>query len=366
MKNTIRILMCIALALTMILGLIACSPKTATVTFDYSEWDDAECDEDERVLEVGAKIGKLPKATLDGYKFKGWYTEEEYELVSTGEDAEKVKTTLIVEEDITLYAYFEKVVTDDDSSGGGSTQPGGFDCAKGVHNWATATTEPTCTKAGTKVEECQICHKSNTDAVYASMNPALGHQWVADGAVDDGGWTYVALARKRECHREGCDEAEVKELQNITARAQVNVTLSNGGWPGASEWASNLTDGKWDTGPNGKGCTPKGGDVTIDLIFAQPTEIDQIAMSVYGFGEDGYTSKYEVFIWYMNEDTFRETPTATGAFLRTTGDKDGAVCIDRTQDSELVQGIRIVCKGCKNGEEMFREVTVAIAPEEDE
>ena len=365
MKNTIRILMCLALALTMILGLIACSPKTATVTFDYSEWEDAECDEDERVLEIGAKIGKLPKPTLDGYKFKGWYTEEEYDLVTSGEDAEKAKTTLIVEEDITLYAHFEKdLASGDDSSGGGSSQTGSFDCAKGVHNWATATTEPTCTKAGTKVEECQICHKSNSDAIYSAQNPALGHQWVADGAIDDGGWTYVALARKRECHREGCDEAEIKQLQNITSNATITVSSDAGGWPALNEWSGILTDGIWEGKPN---AAPRGGSpLTITILFNTPSEVDQIAMSVKGFGEDGYSSKFEIYLWYANEEDFREEMAVAGAFLETSGTRDGAICIDRTHDDGILQGIKIVMPKPLNGSEFYEEIALAIAPEEEE
>jgi hypothetical protein len=131
-----------------------------------------------------------------------------------------------------------------------------------------------------------------------------------------------------------------------------------------AEWPSNLTDNNWDSGPNGKGCAPKGGGpLTIQFIFNTPSEIDQLAMSVAGLGDrdGGNSSKFEVYFWYAAEDDFREDPVATGYFESKHGTKEGAYCIDRTMDDQPLMGIKIVLPTTRNGEEMFREFAIAVA-----
>jgi hypothetical protein len=129
-----------------------------------------------------------------------------------------------------------------------------------------------------------------------------------------------------------------------------------------AEWPSNLTDNKWDTGPSGKGVSPKsGGPLTIQLILDTPTKIDQLAMSVVGRGEDGYASKFEVYVWYSAESDFGEDPVATGYFESTQGTKETAYCIDRTMDDQPLMGIKIVLPTTRNGKEMFREFAIAVA-----
>ena len=374
MKNTLKILMCLVLAFSMLFGAVSCGgdgestgPETVVITFDYSQFD-ADCDEDEKEVEVGKKIGTLPKATLSGYTFKGWFVEEDFELLMEDPSAidglSKVKTSWKPEEDTTLYAWFVVASSEDD----GPAEPV-HNCNTAGHRWVTTTTAPTCNADGTKTMECEVCHYSTSDAVYKSQNPALGHQWVEEGQIDDGGWTYMALARYRKCYREGCAVQETKPLKNITSYATMTCTLEAGAWPGMAEWPSNLTDNKWDTGPNGKGCAPKGGGpLTIQFIFNTPSEIDQLAMSVAGLGDrdGGNSSKFEVYFWYAAEDDFREDPVATGYFESKHGTKEGAYCIDRTMDDQPLMGIKIVLPTTRNGEEMFREFAIAVAEDAEE
>ncbi len=371
MKNTLKILLCLILAFSMLFSAVACGdedegPTEVVITFDYSEFD-ADCDEDERDVTVGEKIGTLPKATLTGYTFKGWFNEDDFALLQEDPNAladlDKVKSSWKPTEDATLYAWFVKASTEDD----GPSEPV-HNCNVAGHVWETVTTAPTCDAAGTKTMTCTYCRYSTSDAVYQSQNPALGHQWVAEGEIDDGGWTYMALARYRKCHREDCPVQETKPLKNITSYATMTCTLEAGAWPGMAEWPSNLTDNKWDTGPNGKGCAPRGGGpLTIQFIFNTPSEIDQLAMSVAGLGDrdGGNSSKFEVYFWYAAEDDFREDPIATGYFESTNGTKETAYCIDRTMDDQPLMGIKIVLPTTRNGEEMFREFAIAVAEEEE-
>lgn len=368
MKNTLKRVFCLVFAFVFLLGVVACGGNDGEtsgaiiITFDYSEFD-ADCDEDERELTAGQKIGTLPKATLDGYSFKGWFNEDDFALLqedpSALADLDKIKSSWKPTEDTTLYAWFVQASTGNDTP----TEPT-HNCNTAGHRWTESVTPATCGAAGTKTLVCEVCRYSSNDAVYSSQNPALGHQWVAEGQLDDGGWTYMALARYRKCHREGCEYQETKPLKNITSYATMTCTLEAGAWPGMAEWQANLTDNKWDTGPNGKGCAPKGGGpLTIQLIFNTPSEIDQLAMSVVGLGDrdGGASSKFEVYFWYAAEDDFREDPIATGYFESKHGNQEGAYCIDRTMDDQPLMGIKIVLPTTRNGEEFFREIAIAVA-----
>lgn len=376
MKNTLKILMCLVFAFVLVLGVVSCGdddegPTSVVITFDYSEWADAECDEDERDVEIGERIGTLPKASMEGYTFKGWFVEDDFLLLQEDPGAlsglDKIKSSWKPEEDATVYAWFVEATTEDTPS-----EPV-HNCNTAGHVWDTVTTAPTCDAAGTKTLTCKYCKYSNSDAVYQAQNPALGHQWVAEGEIDDGGWTYMALARYRKCHREGCEIQETKPLRNITSYATMTVSNESsnqsGPWPGTAEWPSNLTDGKWDTGPNNKGCAPNGGGpLTIQLTFNTPSEIDQLAMSVVGLGDrdGGTSSKYEIYFWYAGEEDFRADPVATGYLESTNGTKETAECIDRTMDDQPLMAIKIVFPTTRNGEEFFREIAIAVAEDEEE
>ena len=338
--------------------------KTATVTFDTSDYPDADCDEQSREITIGFKIGKLPTPTLDGYTFKGWYihanencTEEEFKADILG-NGEKVKSTFVVNEDITLCAYFVKDLdssssedysSSEDSSSSEETIPV---CSDGTQNhyWNTPqTTVPTCEANGTKSQSCSLCGYIVYDSVYESQNLALEHKWSK--------WIVAPMEKKRECEREGCGKTEQQKLKDITPYTTVTVTSDAGGWPSLPEWPSILTDGVWEGKPN---AMPKSGSpLTITILFNTPSEIDQIAMAVQGFGEDGYSSKFEIYLWYANETGFREEMAASGAFLSTSGSKEGAICIDRSHDDRAVKGIKIVMPKPLHGAEYFYELAVA-------
>ena len=391
MKNTLKILMCIILALTFIFGgIVACdnTPDESSeqsessekeeessekeqepiiITFDYDDWDDVDCDEDERELEPGKKIGTLPKPTLSGYTFKGWFTEEDYASLQDDPEADvdKVKTSWKPDEDTVLFAWFVEDTEGDDSGSGTGTA----DCSKGIHSWTYDEVPATCDKAGSLTKRCEVCKEREIDVLYAQQNKALGHQWIEEGAIDDGGWTYIGLARQRTCKRDGCGKTETKQLKNITSLTSMTVQLAAGAWPETSAWPGNLTDGKWDTGPNGNGCAPKGGGpLTITMLFNTPSEIDQIAISCVGLGDkdEGTSSAFDVYLWYAAEEDFREEASNSGYLSSTNGTRETAYCIDRTMDDQPLLGIKIVFKKTLNGVEYFREIALGQTVDEEE
>ena len=378
MKNTLKKLLCLLLVFLFIFSTVACSkdedegdddessssekpsssdgPKyeEIIIIFDYSDNEGVVWDEDfdeELVVEANERIGSLPKPTLAGHSFDGWYDEDDV----------KMRTTTKLDGSVEEVVFYAKFVESAEGDSGSGTN---FNCAKGVHNWKTIREPATCDTAGTSTRFCQICNIDEIDAMYSVQNPALGHQWVEDGAIDDGGWTYIALARQRTCKREGCGKKETKQLENLTSQAQLSVSLDAGAWPGTAEWPAHLTDGKWETGPNNKGCTPKGGGpLTITFLFTKAVEIDQIAISCVGLSDDKY--KIEVYLMYADENDFGEASVHAGTILTTNGTRETAYIIDRTMDDRPITGIKIVQATTNNGLELWREIAVGRIPDEE-
>lgn len=352
------------LVLCMFSGLISCNKDEEETSseeveilliFDYGEYEGVEWDEDfdeEMIVIAGKNVGDFPKPKLTGYTFSGWYEDVE------DSDTKLRKTTKYdgSETEIVLYAKFTKA-TSGDGDGGSSD---GYNCAAGLHNWDIQTTPPTCTAPGTKTKTCLICHDEQADAIYSSQNKALGHKWVEDGAIDDGGWTYVALARQRTCLREGCDYVESKQLENLTSLASCTVSIDAGAWPGTAEWPAILTDGIWEGKPN---AAPKGGGpLTITFQFSKATEIDQIAIACQGHGDDKF--KFQVFLMYADETDFGESAVHVGT-LGENGTRETAYIVDRTVDDRPILAVKIVQEVTAHGSEYWEEIAFGRIPDEE-
>jgi hypothetical protein len=305
----------------------------ATVTFDLSHcWPGASCDEDEKTVIIGLPIGTLPIPTLDGWTFKGWYTQEEINKIYAGETGTRVKTTFVIEGDITLYPYF----IEDAQSESSETIPPCVDGARN-HSWSSPTMiEANCTSAGKKSQACNICGAVQYDNGYESLNPALGH--------DYGEWKAIPLKLERECEREGCGEKETQILEDITSNATVTVDGDHWGY------SSGLTDGVWEGMLTA--VSPKGtGPFTITILFNEPTIVDQFALSVSS------QSLFKVYYWYEDEATFRDEYEDSGAFIRTTNTKETALCLS-LMDKSALNGIKIVVATPTNGQDYFYELAV--------
>ncbi|MBO5375203.1 MAG: InlB B-repeat-containing protein [Clostridia bacterium] len=370
MKNTVRILMCMLLALVFIFGgVVACGKDeeegggTVLITFDYSEYEGVEWDEDfdeEMEVEAGEKIGDLPAPKLEGYTFKGWYEDVE-------DSTTKLKKTTKPTEDATYYALFVAKTEGGDSSGGNSAN-----CAQGLHQYAYEYTTPTCDAAGTQTMKCSACGYTEIDPLYSTLpaNKALGHKWAEDGALDQEGWTVIPLAKKRACLREGCTEVELETFTDITGKSTVTTT---GGFYGGLK-ADVLIDGKWGDGRS----TQEGGDPclsssngsawSVTFSFENATDVDQIVFSVEGKGNGSgkpVIDGYEVRLLYSGATDYEEEPIRSGYFATGEWGRENGHCIDLSNIDKAIMGIKVDILAGAYGTDYFYEVAVAQIPEEE-
>lgn len=319
--------------------LIAKWDEAGRLIFDYSNYEGVVWDlryEEEITVEIGKKVGELPRPSLDGYTFDGWYKNPE-------DITTKVDSTFVMSkaEDIVLYPLFKRDYSQDANQ----------------HIWETTFKSATCTQAGQKLQICTL-HPGEviTDSSYSARNPALGHQWSGGQYADYYGWVESTLCKKRSCERAGCGLNEVKEMEDITSLANVTVRLEAGGWPGVAEWPAILTDGIWEGTETIGGCAPKGGGpLEIQILFDTPQYVDQLAMSVSGVS--GYGYKICILDENLNEHT-----DSYGTFLTSTATKDTAV---RVNIGRRVYGIAIVQEQTSNGVDRFYEIAVGRFPDEE-
>lgn len=287
MKNTIKLLVSIVLVLSFVLGGFVACEKAAIVTFDYTadgEFEDAECDEDEREVVVGEKIGKLPKPELEGYTFVGWFTEEEFELIVEGEEASKVKSSMKVEEDMTLYAWFEAEGAGDengDENNGGNN--GGSSCNHTFTKWTYE--DATCLKVGYRWRECAICGERQQED--DATKPATGHSWNPE--------TDIAMGSKVTC--KNCPEEQITMYENITGVSLDGQPVLGGAWY-SYNGSGVLVNGTFDdTGSSVIAC--KAGGVTVtakcktgvsaDFFFVSGDGVGSYTVQVLYAGDSDYT-----------------------------------------------------------------------------
>lgn len=150
-----------------------------TVSFNLG-YEGAPAIED-REVEEGDRIGKLPTPSRDGYTFDGWKTED-------GKDA---KSTTKVEEDMTLYAQWTEIPP----------------CLHLMMESA-GLTEATCTEPSILYERCTNVMCGFTR--QTELSPALGHKLTTDDPVPANckreGYTLT------HCTRKGCKYEEKKDI----------------------------------------------------------------------------------------------------------------------------------------------------------
>ena len=92
------------------------------------------------------------------------------------------------------------------------------------HNYESVVTEPTCTDGGYTTHTCTFCGDSYTD----TETDALGHDWGNWYLVEDG-FTGDVLYEERVCERDGCEEIETREYEDIAATCEHDWRKRNGG-----------------------------------------------------------------------------------------------------------------------------------------
>lgn len=378
-------LLCLILALACVFcSFVACSskeeesssstPSSSTpseetyiyITFDYSDyagvvWDDDF--EDELEVVAGQRVGDLPKPTLAGHTFKGWYEDP------TDSDT-RIRASSKLSEDTTVYALFEASSSTDPNN---PSNPNlNFDCSKGIHNWKYDYTDPTCEAAGTQTMKCELCGYMEIDPLYSTLpaNKALGHKWAEDDAFDQEGWTTIPLGKRRACLREGCTKKEFEAFTDLTGTATISTV---GSFYGGLK-ADALTDGKWGDGRS----TQAGGDPalsstngtawSVSFSFSNATDVDQIVFSVHGVGNgtgDPLYNGYEVYLWYADATDYEALPIRTGYFKPGEYGKENAHCIDLSNIEKAVLGVRVDILRGATGQDLFYEVAVAKIPDEE-
>lgn len=355
MKNTLRILLCLVLAFAAVFTMVACdnnddesssssssSASVYKIYFDYSDWDGAEADDDfEEEIEVnaGEKIGTLPELTLDGYTFKGWYTEEDYDALLDGDDATKIKKSWKPTEDTTLYAWFEAEDASSDDGQQSSQTPvtPTYDCESGNHKWGMwSYVDPTCTTAGSKTRSCDLCGERYADPDYPIDNPKTGHAY----------GSYVVGVMKKVATCENCGDEDEVTLKNVATSATRTEDTGKGLY-GGQDFAA-FANGSWDD----SNMALRGGDyANITFTFNSGYIVEQICVA--GKGSCGYT----VSVWYEGDSDW--TQIGTGAF--NAGGYENATVFTEIDSTRKVLEVKINMPSSSDGVDYWQECQIGVA-----
>lgn len=387
-KSTLTKLICLAILCIMVLPLVMACGQKFTVYFDANGGELKE-GEDERKVKSGEMIGALPTPTKEGYKFMGWYEEED----TNQED--RIKKTTMVAFNMVLVAKWEfndnLVSVEFDANGGeiakdvvyidkgttlgnllvdptradGATFEGWFDaknnkvtkttkissaivlkakwiepvlCSNGTytHNWTIwdyEASEPTCTEDGKAIRLCQDCgHRE--EKVGAEK---LGHDYAT-------GWTFGTMQQSRLCDR--CNREEVVKFTNL--KNKIKETKLSGTIYGPNNVGCLYNDNWTETG--GTTFAANNSSVTVDITFTEATEVDCVFIK----GAGSYT--YALSVLYAG-DTDYTTITETGSF----GDVAQRHEIDGT-----ITNVKIYMAQGGDGGGYWQEVAFADIPEIEE
>ncbi|MBQ2810374.1 MAG: InlB B-repeat-containing protein [Clostridia bacterium] len=188
MKKKLLVLLTILLAFMMVLVSCGGDEETSSgeeeldtfvVSFDLG-YEGATPIED-REIEEGGRIGKLPTPARDGFTFDGWKTE----------DGKDVKSTTKVDEDMVLYAQWTEIPP----------------CLHPMLESA-GLTEATCTEPGVLIERCTniMCGYTKT----TTLQQPLGHKMKTEDPVaptcKSEGYTLT------HCTRKGCPYEEKTDV----------------------------------------------------------------------------------------------------------------------------------------------------------
>ena len=333
-KKILSVVLCLIFAFAAVSALASCGNKTekVKVTFDpYYYMDDEDgfevSNEDDLELEVeiekGAKVGTLPKPTADGYKFIGWYAEDDEDF------EEKYKKSTKVNEDITLVAKWEKdQATDTDTNPGGTDTSGG-DCN---HNWLKwEYFDATCVDYGYQQRECSICgeRQKKTD----ETQPPLGHKW--------GPWEDIQMGRIKTCTV--CNEKEQIAFKNITSSALENITFE-GAWYDYNG-AGVLYNGNWEESENSQAVSTKRSSTGLVITLKSGVKAD--IFYVKGVGATGY----KVRVLYSGDTDY--TDVGIGAI-------GGLAAFDLDGTKEIKEVKIELPNGGSDGGDRWQEVAFAV------
>ena len=275
-----------------------------TVTFDPGEGTVCE---PTRQVNHGEAIGILPTPYLDGWKFLGWYDSDDIQHEN------KITKNYIVKASTRLVVLWKKTETLDPIE----------------HSWSewAEYSAPTCVAPQKLYRTCDQCYETE----FKDGQPSSGHNWSdwmiethancndnevlyrkcpACGEVEKkdgadalghsfGAFSYGLLSHAAYCSR--CHTSVVFNYENLAS--SIKKTTISGDVLGA-ENVDCLYNGNWDE-IGGTFCA-RGGSITVNIEFEQPTDADII----YVKGK-GYYS-YSVYVLYEGDSEY--TVIGIGSF----------------------------------------------------
>lgn len=388
-KSTLTKLLCLALLCILVLPFVMACGEKYTVYFDANGGELKESDPEERKVKSGEMIGQLPTPTREGYKFMGWYEEEDTNqedrikkttmvsfnmvlvakwdvddnLVSVEFDAnggEIAKDVVFIDKGTTLGSLLVDPVRDD-----GAEFNGWYDaknnritkttkisanivvtakwiepvlCSNNTyeHNWTIwdyEASEATCTQDGKAIRLCQECgHREEKVG-----EEKLGHDYAT-------GWTYGRMQQSRLCDR--CNREEIVTYTNLSSK--IDETVITGTVYGPNN-VNCLYNNNWEE-TSGTTFAANNSSVTVDVTFKEATEVD--CVFIKGTGSFGYV----LSVLYAG-DTDYTVITQTGSF----GDVAPKYDINGT-----ITNVRIYMANGGSGEGYWQEVAFADIPEIEE
>ena len=333
-KSTLTKIICLAVLCLMVLPLvIACGGKKYTIYFDANG---GTVEEEERVVKEGEMIGKLPTPKRDGFKFAGWFDEEDINF------EEKISQRDFVMFDMVLVANWEKdentVSVEFDPAGGELSDSDAIKyvqkgdnvgklptptrdgytfncwtledgttivrqttvikantvcvarwdkivyCNDGTenHSWSIwqEVSQATCETAQRDSRVCSICGHTE----YKDGAPAAGHDW--------SNWSEEYMKRSRTCYE--CQKTDYQDFKNVTVDALgpgVYPTFDGDAW--GKDKVSNLINGTFEPGNEGTIAGKGTGALTCTLDLTNPTAVDMIYVKGRGSASIEVTVTYE-------------------------------------------------------------------------
>ena len=383
-KSTLTKLICLAVLCLMVLPLIMACGKSHTVYFDANGGTLKE-EEETRKVKEGEMIGKLPSPKKDGFKFAGWYDEEDTNF------EEKISQRDFVMYDMVLVARWDKdentVSVEFDPNGGEIAESDAvkyvqkgdnigrlptptregyiFDCwtledgitvarqttvIKGqtvlVAKWKMIVyckdgtenhpflpwqqiSQATCETPERKSRVCEACGHEE----YNDGEPATGHDW--------SNWSEEYMKRSRTCYE--CNKTDYQDFKNVTVEA-----LGPGNYPtfDGDAWGkdkvSNLVNGTFEPGNEGTIAGKGTGALTATLDLSIPTAVDMIYVKGRG------SASIEVTVTYEDGST---KMLGIGSF----GDEPAKFEVE----GKVITKVVVYMPNPSNGTDYWQEITLA-------
>lgn len=387
-KSTLTKIICLVVLCLMVLPLVVACGKSHTVYFDANG---GTVEEETRKVKSGEVLGKLPTPKRDGFKFAGWFDEEDDSF------SDKISQRDVVVYDMVLVAKWDKDDTiasvEFDTAGGElpesdqikyvkkgdgigklpvPTKEGfTFDCwtledgvtvvrqttvVKGDnmvvvarwkpivyckdgtenHDWGIwqEESQATCETAQIDARICKICGHTERK----ENKPATGHDWST--------WSEEYMKRSRTCYE--CSKNDYQDFKNVTVDAlgKGNYPVIDGdGW--GKDKAGNLINGTFEPSNEGTFAGRGTGAITVTLDLQNPTKVDMIYVKGKG------SASVEVTVTYEDGT---EKMLGIGSF---TSDWVEGTPAKFEVEGKVITKVVVLMANSSNGTDYWQEITLA-------